>query len=103
MTNEQTVTVVLKDAAGSYFLVPQAVLEQGRVPAEHVAELEQAIAAGGSDGDDVQGHLLAFFIGVGIGYFGTKAIIEGTRDEPGKTVGESHAEMLGIGRGITGR
>jgi hypothetical protein len=103
MTNEQTVTLVLKDGAGTYFLVPQAVLEHGRVPAEHVAELEQLIAAGGPDGDDVQGHLYGLVVAVGVGYFVTKAIIEGTRDEPGKTVGEFHAEMLGIGRGKTGR
>jgi hypothetical protein len=62
MTNEQTNALVLKDAAGSYFLVPQAVLEQGRVPAEHTAELEQLIAAGGPDGDDVQGHRLRYLV-----------------------------------------
>jgi hypothetical protein len=62
MTDVQTGTLVLKDATGSYFLVPQAVLEQGRVPAEHTAELEQLIAAGGPDGDDVQGHRLRYVV-----------------------------------------
>lgn len=59
MTNEQIAVLVLKDQAGGYFLVPRTALEQGRVPEEHRAEVEQAIAAGGSDGDDVQGYFLA--------------------------------------------
>jgi len=56
MTNEQTTTLVLKDATASYFLVPKAVLEQCRVPAEHAAKLEQLIAAGDLNGEDVQGY-----------------------------------------------
>jgi hypothetical protein len=44
MTNEQTATIVLKDKTGSYFLVPQATVEQGRVPAERKAEIERMLA-----------------------------------------------------------
>jgi len=53
MTNELVPTLVLKDAAGDYFLVPQEMLERGRVPAEHNAEVEQLLT--GAGGDDVQG------------------------------------------------
>jgi hypothetical protein len=42
-TTEQN-TLVLRDSAGSYYLVPQATVEQGRVPAEQQAEIEQLIA-----------------------------------------------------------
>ena len=60
MTDARAATLVLKNEAGDYFLIPQDVVERGRVPAEHRAELEQAIAAaqGSADGDDVQGHIL---------------------------------------------
>jgi hypothetical protein len=44
MTNEQTTTLVLKDAEGHYVLVPQATLEQCRVPEEQSAALEQLLA-----------------------------------------------------------
>jgi hypothetical protein len=58
MTKAQTGTLVLKDATGSYFLVAQETLEQGRVPVERTAELEQMIAAAaqGDAGGDVQGY-----------------------------------------------
>ena len=63
MTMAQTGTLVFKNEAGDYFLLPQETLEQGRVPEEHKAEVEQAIAAaeGGAGGDDVQGHLHWFW------------------------------------------
>lgn len=104
MTSEQTNALIFKDQAGEYYLLPQATLERGRVPAEQKAVLEQAIAAahGGAD-EDTQGFLFLTVPAVLVGYYGTKAIIEGSRDEPGKTVGEYHAQMLGIGEGITGR
>lgn len=59
MTNPQNTTLVLKDQAGSYFLVSQETLERGRVPEQHTAEVERLIATagqGGVDGDDVHGH-----------------------------------------------
>ncbi len=102
MTEEQTGVLVLKDTAGSYFLIARETLERGRVPTEHKAEVERLVAEAaqsGAGGDDVGGYLLAFVIGVGIGYFGTKAIIDDSREEQGKTVGEYLAEMRGIGRG----
>ncbi|MGH2588166.1 MAG: hypothetical protein ACRDJE_24880 [Dehalococcoidia bacterium] len=52
MTDEQTLSLVLKDEAGNYFLVPQELLEQGRVPEEHTAEIERLIA----EQQDVQGY-----------------------------------------------
>ena len=65
MTDAHTVTLVFMNAAGDYFLVPQEVLERGRVPAEHKAEVEQAIAATqGGGGDDVQGHWLPLVYGL---------------------------------------
>jgi hypothetical protein len=58
MTHAQTGTLVLKDATGSYFLVAQETLEQGRVPEERTAELEQMIVAAArvDAGEDVQGY-----------------------------------------------
>ena len=60
MANAQTGMLVFKSGAGDFFLVPQATLEQCRVPAEHTGELEQymmaATAQGGAHGDDVRGH-----------------------------------------------
>jgi hypothetical protein len=61
MTNEQTSTVIFKDQAGEYYRLPQATLEQGRVPDEKVAEFERlmAEAAARDDGDgDVEGFFL---------------------------------------------
>ena len=57
MSNEQTSPLVFKDHAGEYYLLPQAALEQGRVPEEHKAEVERLLAEGtqGDDGEDVQG------------------------------------------------
>ena len=56
MTNEQTGTLVFKDQAGEYYLLPQATLERGRVSAEHKAEVERLIS---EQHDDVQGHFFA--------------------------------------------
>lgn len=79
MTNEQAITLVFKDQAGEYYLVSQATLEQGRVPAERKAEIEQVIA---EQQEDVQGYILPLLYGVAMtvgfaaGYFGTKAAVE---------------------------
>jgi len=73
MTTEQTNTLVLKDSAGSYYLVPQELLEQVRIPAEHTAELEGQIAAATQDSAgeaDTQGYfgpLALVFAGVILG------------------------------------
>jgi hypothetical protein len=53
MTDEQTTALVLKDGTGNYFLVPQEALEQGRVPEERKAQIEQLMR----EQDDTQGHL----------------------------------------------
>lgn len=58
MTNAQTATLVFKNAAGDYFLVPQATLEQGRVPAERKPEVEHLLAE--AKGEDVSGYFLSF-------------------------------------------
>lgn len=60
MTETASGTLVLKDSAGNYFLVPREVVEQGRVPTEQHAELERQLteAAG-----DVQGHMIALYEG----------------------------------------
>ena len=44
MENTEQSMLVLKDSAGTYYLVPQATLEQGRVQAEQKAGIEQLIA-----------------------------------------------------------
>jgi hypothetical protein len=78
MTNPQSNTLVLKDPAGSYFLLSEETLEQGRVPAEHTAEIERLIveaAQDGTDGEDVRGHAVVlpialvwcgFWLGYGV-------------------------------------
>lgn len=73
MTNAETGALVWRDLDGSYFIVPKETLEQGRVPAERTAELEQLIASesaqGGADGDDVQGHIVPLVVGgVALGF-----------------------------------
>ena len=104
MTTAQTGTLVFKDSAGNYFLAPQETLERGRVPQEQRAELEQAIAAAqsGADGADVQGHLLpaVFGVGVAIGYFGTKAALEGSS---GITTGQMIQGWVDQANGARGR
>ena len=85
MTGEQSGTLVLKDSAGTYYLVPQEMLERGRVPRERNAELEQFIEVsalgGGIRGDDVYGHnpvaigvasWAVFYWGASMGYYVTK-------------------------------
>jgi hypothetical protein len=60
MMTAQTVTLVFKDEAGEYYLLPQETLERGRVPAEHTTALEAQLAAmapAAAEGDDVQGYL----------------------------------------------
>jgi hypothetical protein len=78
MTNhDKTPALVVKNGAGDYFVVPQELLERGRVPAEHRAEVERLIAAatqGDIGGYDVQGHglnpVLSLFVdGVRLGYW----------------------------------
>ncbi|MGH2584381.1 MAG: hypothetical protein ACRDJE_05650 [Dehalococcoidia bacterium] len=62
MTTEQATVLVLKDQSGDYFLLPEALLEQGRVPAEHTVEVEQLIA----DSDDVSGHIIALAVNLAL-------------------------------------
>ena len=56
MTTEQDTTLVFKDAAGEYYLLPLATLRRGQVPAEQKAELERLIA---EHQDDAQGHAMS--------------------------------------------
>jgi hypothetical protein len=103
-TNGQHVALVLKDGAGNYFLVPKETLEQGRVPAEHTAEVEQLIAAGGPD-EDTQGFFfplvygIAMTVGFAAGYFGTKAAIEGSGSGGGVPPAELQAVLNAIKAG----
>jgi hypothetical protein len=77
MTTEQSGTLVFKDQAGEYYLVPQVTLEQGRVPEEHKAEVERLIA--GVTDDDVRGHVVffaaVFLLGLGTGGAITNALV----------------------------
>jgi hypothetical protein len=56
MTDAQTGVLVLQDNAGEYYLLPQATLERGRVPAERRAEVERLVSE--TEGDDVAGHMI---------------------------------------------
>ncbi|MGH2604556.1 MAG: hypothetical protein ACRDJ9_34850 [Dehalococcoidia bacterium] len=56
MTTERARWLVFTDQAGEYYLLPQETLEQGRIPAEHKAEVERLLA----DADaDVSGYMVA--------------------------------------------
>ena len=58
MTTEQSTTLVFKDEAGDYLLVPRETLERGRVPDEHTADVERLIAEAMAPAEgeaDVQG------------------------------------------------
>jgi hypothetical protein len=44
MENTEQNALVLKDSAGTYYLVPLATVAQGRVPAEREAAIEQMVA-----------------------------------------------------------
>jgi len=68
MTNEQMTTtttdaesgtLVFKDQAGDYYLLPLTMLQRGRVPEEAKAALEEQLAAmpaGATAGEEVQGY-----------------------------------------------
>jgi hypothetical protein len=58
MTNTQSNTLVLKDQAGEYYLLPQETLERGRIPEEHKVEVEHLIA----EQQDVQGYIWNFIL-----------------------------------------
>ena len=55
MTTTHKDMLVLKNEAGEYFVLPQELLERGRVPAAHTAEVERLIAT--ATDDDVAGYL----------------------------------------------
>ena len=55
MTTASKDLLVLKSEAGEYFVLPQELLERGRVPAEHTADAERAFAS--AQAEDVEGHL----------------------------------------------
>lgn len=57
MTTTRANVLVLKDQGGNYFLMPEELLEQGRVPAEHKAEVEQLV-----NDADVSGHFLMQYV-----------------------------------------
>jgi hypothetical protein len=60
MMNGQDATLVLKDQAGNYFLLPQASLERGRVAEEFRTTVEGLVAGskacGHSTDEDVSGY-----------------------------------------------
>jgi hypothetical protein len=76
MTNALKGMLVLKDEAGAYYILPQELLEQGRVRAEHTAEVEQVFAS--AEADDVTGYLSLNFTKITFerGFIGT--LINGT-------------------------
>ena len=61
MENERSRAMVLRDAQGSYYVLPLDVVERARVPAERQAELEAAIGSG-----DVSGYAMVGAVGGGI-------------------------------------
>jgi hypothetical protein len=90
MITEQTDTLVLKDATGDYYLVPQQLVERGRVPAEHTAELEHLVAQTiATERDDTQGHFWPLLIIAGSLGLGTALVI-------------GYSDRFGIGPNLDG-
>jgi hypothetical protein len=59
MTQDAATALVLEDEAGNYFILPQEILERGRVPEEHEAEVRRLIADSDVSGyRDLQPHHL---------------------------------------------
>jgi hypothetical protein len=48
-SDDKTPVLVFKDEAGDYFLVPQELLERGRVPAERRGDLERLLVEADAD------------------------------------------------------
>jgi hypothetical protein len=94
MTDAESYTLVFKNDAGDYFLLPQEMLERGRVPAEQKGELEQLIA----QADDVQGHIaplvgaFVFFVGFAAGFTAADEI-----KNPGGAAGDIGRQGAAIG------
>jgi len=61
MDNEHSKAMVLRDAGGTYYLLPLDVIERARVPVERQAELEAAIGGG-----EVSGYSMVGAVGGGI-------------------------------------
>ena len=71
MTTTQDTTLVFKDQAGDYYLLPQATIEGAKVPAERTAEVERLVgAATGGEGDDTRGHFIPLLFLAGCAAFG---------------------------------
>lgn len=85
MTTNQIATLIFKDQAGEYYVLPQALLERGRVPEERREELEQAL----SGADDVTGHHPAI-VGAAIGMIvvGGSMAAYGWLTSPGESLGD---------------
>jgi hypothetical protein len=73
MTNAETTTtttddaqtaVVLKSAAGDYYMVPLETLLQGRVSEERTTEVERLL----SEQQDVQGHVVPLVVAGGLAF-----------------------------------
>jgi hypothetical protein len=91
MTTTQDNTLVLKDAAGDYFLLPQETLLRSRVPAERRAEIERLFDENqAAEQDDTQGHILPALI-IGACWGGSIALAIGYSDR-----------LFGIGRDLDG-
>ncbi len=72
MTDNQTFALILKNQEGDYFVLPQELVEQRRVPEERRAEIEQLLA----EQPDTQGHF--FWIPFFVALAGGSAIVGGT-------------------------
>lgn len=95
MVDEQAATLVFRDQAGEYYLLSQATLEQGRVPAEQKAEIERIVGEVASD--DVAGHN-PFLVGVFVG-----AILGGGTAVSTIVYEQSQGTLKGLPEGMKGK
>ena len=77
MTTTQDNILVLKDQAVDYFLLPQELLERGRVPAEYTAAVERLVA----ESEDTHGHAVPLAIGFCAGFAGGFIVGSATKDD----------------------
>ncbi len=72
MSSEQAEMLIFADGKGDYYRIPRSVLEQGRVPDDQKAQLEQAL-----NQDDTSGFAVDYFLKLdtlgGIKLVGTSA------------------------------
>lgn len=96
MTTTRGNTLVFKDQARDYYLLPRETLAQGRVPAERTAEVERLVAeTTAAERDDTQGYFIpAFLVYCAAAGIGSAIIIGSTGDAPIGHIIQEYADRM---------